>query len=469
MLTMKKVIPILVFLSISFLPVIVAPAPTAQTLSATSVTQTSAVLKGKVNPNGLSTKIDFCSCDLSTSPTYFSMTPLQNIGSGNSDVTVSYTLTGLTPGTTYSYCVRSTNSAGSQNGSCVTFTTLSGSTSSTTLRIDSNVSNFQVWWDGAYNHTTPYNYALLNNVPSGTHTVTLRKSGCTDASATITIIPGMTNTVTINMSCDSGGGGTESPDIDGDGVPDDEDTCYNPDCNVVDSSGCPKDSDRDGINECRDSCPYEEGSSANDGCPLSSGDQDNDGVTDDQDACYNPECDIVDSQGCPKDSDDDGLDDCRDECPSEYGERKNDGCPAEDSDRDGVTNGQDQCYNPGCNLVDSQGCPWDSDGDGLNDCEDNCPNQSGSRSNNGCPEEDSGNNGVSLVFYMILAIVAIAIVGIGVMMQRKKAGQRTEVKKKKPEAPQKLTCPLCKNKIEEDWNSCPHCGTRLKDDTRIYE
>ena len=260
-----------------------------------------------------------------------------------------------------------------------------GGTTGTTLRIDSNVSGFQVWWNGVYNHTTPYNYAILYSVPSGTHTVTLKKSGCTDASETVTIIPGIANTVTINMSCGPGGGGEETPDLDGDGVPDDSDGCYNPDCNVVDSRGCPKDTDGDGLNDCDDDCPTESGQRANDGCPA--GDKDSDGVTDDADACYNPECSIVDAQGCPKDTDGDGLNDCEDECPSEYGERRNDGCPEEDSDNDGVPDGQDSCYNPGCTSVDSRGCPWDSDGDGLNDCEDQCANQSGPRSNNGCPEQ----------------------------------------------------------------------------------
>lgn len=42
---------------------------------------------------------------------------------------------------------------------------------------------------------------------------------------------------------------------------------------------------------------------------------------------YNPGCNIIDIKGCPLDSDGDGLDDCRDECPYEYGEKKN-GCPS---------------------------------------------------------------------------------------------------------------------------------------------
>ena len=275
-------------------------------------------------------------------------------------------------------------------GKSCTYTVSSGGSGGgggTILRIDSNVSNFQVWWNGVYNHTTPYNYAMLYSVPSGTHTITLKKSGCQDASKTVTIIPGMLNTVTINMDCGSGGGGTETPDIDGDGVPDDEDGCYNPDCNIVDSRGCPKDQDRDGVNDCDDRCPSEKGTASNDGCPAT--DRDADGVPDDEDGCYNPGCTLVDSQGCPRDSDSDGLTDCEDECPNQYGERRNEGCPetVADADGDGVPDNQDNCYNPGCTLVDSRGCPWDSDSDGLNDCEDNCPNQAGTRANNGCPEQ----------------------------------------------------------------------------------
>jgi hypothetical protein len=293
---------------------------------------------------------------------------------------------------------------------CV-FTVGSGGVTGTTLRIDSNVSNFQVWWNGVYNHTTPYNYAILSNVPAGTHTVTLKKSGCTDASKTITIIPNTANTVTISMSCGPGGGGEETADIDGDGVSDDKDGCYNPDCNVVDSRGCPKDSDNDGLNDCDDKCPTESGSPDNDGCPA--GDKDSDGVTDDADACYNPECSVVDAQGCPKDSDNDGLNDCDDECPSEYGERRNDGCPEEDSDGDGVPDGQDSCYNPGCNLVDSKGCPWDSDNDGLNDCEDQCANQAGPRSNNGCPEQEQGPS-ICLGTQLLAVLVLMGSMYVGI-------------------------------------------------------
>ena len=83
----------------------------------------------------------------------------------------------------------------------------------------------------------------------------------------------------------------------------------NPDCNLVNANGCPKDSDNDGLNDCEDDCPRDRGSAANDGCPEGERDRDSDGVSDDDDACFNPDCNIVDTQGCPKDTDGDGLDD----------------------------------------------------------------------------------------------------------------------------------------------------------------
>ncbi len=264
-----------------------------------------------------------------------------------------------------------------------------GGSGITSLHVESNVTGFQVYWDGHYIFTVPpdKNYVDLYNVGSGTHTITLKKAGCADASQSVTLVHGVENTVFIPM-CGTGGGGTQPSDKDKDGVPDDKDACYNPDCNIVDSNGCPKDADRDGLNDCADECPTEAGSAADKGCPAK--DRDSDGVTDDQDACYNPGCTIVDSQGCPKDTDGDGLSDCEDECPQEAGEKQDKGCPQEDADGDGVPDDQDNCYNPGCNLVDSKGCPWDSDGDGLSDCEDNCPNQVGTRDNNGCPKQGPG-------------------------------------------------------------------------------
>jgi hypothetical protein len=509
----QNVILILVFF-IGMMPVIMAPAPTAQTLSATSITQTSAVLRGRVNPNGLSTDVDFCSCDPSASPNYFLPTPLHNIGSGNINIIVSQALSGLTPGTTYNYCVRSVNSAGSQNGSCVSFTTLGGGsvsavlttskpdyslgetvpftltntgsagisgtvnnpwniykksgitwqiayvpgiamqnwtlnpgnskswswgqTSNTmvtidageykvevdisgvgtwsatftigmggggsgtgSLRIYNNTADYDIYIDGAYSGTAATSTVTLSNIPAGTHQVRLEKPGCEDIIETVTIQSGMTTSIHVNMSC--GGAPPEEEDDDEDGVPNNEDHCYNPECNLVDSQGCPKDRDNDGLNDCEDDCPTERGDAAHDGCPA--GDRDGDGVPDDEDGCYNPDCSVVDDQGCPKDSDGDGLNDCEDDCPSQSGEQRNQGCPAEaekDADNDGVPDDRDSCYNPGCTRVDSRGCPYDSDNDGLNDCEDSCPTQSGPRSNNGCPQQGFCAGSLLMGLFVIL-------------------------------------------------------------------
>ena len=285
-----------------------------------------------------------------------------------------------------------------------------GGSGTGSLRIYNSTSDYDIFIDGSYVATAMTSTVTLHNISAGVHQLKLTKSGCQDILETVTIYSGSTTSIHVTMTC-GGQPPEEEDDDDEDGVPNSQDSCYNPDCNIVDSNGCPRDRDNDGVNDCDDDCPSQKGTAANDGCPEEEKDRDNDGVTDDQDACYNPDCTIVDSQGCPKDTDNDGLDDCKDECPSEYGERRNDGCPEQDEDNDGVTDDRDSCYNPGCNRVDSRGCPLDSDGDGLNDCEDQCPNQSGPRSNNGCPEQTQGPQ--FCLGTMLLSI----LVGLGLLLK----------------------------------------------------
>jgi len=190
----------------------------------------------------------------------------------------------------------------------------------------------------------------------------------------------------------------EVHDRDGDGVPDEEDQCFNPLCNLVDSSGCPLDGDDDGTNDCEDVCPGEKGDRESRGCPY--GDSDSDGVPNNIDECDDPECTIVDEKGCPKDSDSDGIIDCEDDCPLEKGDKRHFGCPERDSDSDGVIDDEDRCYNPECTLVDERGCPTDADGDTIFDCTDECPEEAGAKENKGCPE--AGFNGIFLVIFGII-------------------------------------------------------------------
>jgi outer membrane protein OmpA-like peptidoglycan-associated protein len=165
---------------------------------------------------------------------------------------------------------------------------------------------------------------------------------------------------------------------------------------LVDSVGCPLDTDKDGIADYEDNCPntavedikYVDAT----GCIA---DTDGDGILDNMDRC--PETptaayDYIDQYGCPIDTDQDGVADYMDRCPNtpEAARSQVDqyGCPA-DSDGDGVADYLDKCPNtiPEARYhVDENGCMKDTDGDGIYDYEDECPRLSGKTSNNGCPE-----------------------------------------------------------------------------------
>jgi outer membrane protein OmpA-like peptidoglycan-associated protein len=115
-------------------------------------------------------------------------------------------------------------------------------------------------------------------------------------------------------------------------------------------------------------------------------DTDKDGIPDDQDLCpFQPG--TPDWHGCPvPDSDHDGIDDEHDSCRTIPGIAKYNGCPIPDRDGDGVNDEEDKCPDqPGSARY--QGCPIpDRDGDGVNDEEDRCPDQPGTVENHGCPE-----------------------------------------------------------------------------------
>lgn len=83
-----------------------------------------------------------------------------------------------------------------------------------------------------------------------------------------------------------------------------------------------------------------------------------------------------------RDTDKDGLMDHEDQCPYHAGPKEKGGCP--DKDNDGVYDFEDKCPNVAGPAV-LNGCP-DSDGDGLSDADDRCPNEAGKRESYGCPE-----------------------------------------------------------------------------------
>ena len=85
--------------------------------------------------------------------------------------------------------------------------------------------------------------------------------------------------------------------------------------------GYTKDSDKDGIADKYDLCPFLKGDLKNKGCP----DRDGDGIMDDKDACPTV-AGLAIYEGCP-DSDGDGIIDKYDDCPKEAGIGKYKGCP----------------------------------------------------------------------------------------------------------------------------------------------
>ena len=89
--------------------------PTATTGAVSSVTPASAVVTGFVNPNGSATTWYF-EYGATASNTYGSKTAVSNVGSGSADLTVSTSLTGLKPATTYNYRIVASSSGGTTRG-----------------------------------------------------------------------------------------------------------------------------------------------------------------------------------------------------------------------------------------------------------------------------------------------------------------------------------------------------------------
>jgi len=95
--------------------------PTVSTNGATNILRDSAVLNAVVSPNNDLTSVWF---EYGTSSGYFNMTTSpQNIGSGNSGLNTSANVYGLSPNITYYFRVVARNSAGTNYGTILSFTT----------------------------------------------------------------------------------------------------------------------------------------------------------------------------------------------------------------------------------------------------------------------------------------------------------------------------------------------------------
>ena len=98
-----------------------AAVPTATTTAATVITTTGATLNGSINANNASTAVSF---EYGLTTGYgTSVTATQSPVTGTISTTVSTVLTGLVPNTTYHFRVNGVNTAGTSNGTDLTFTT----------------------------------------------------------------------------------------------------------------------------------------------------------------------------------------------------------------------------------------------------------------------------------------------------------------------------------------------------------
>src|SRR5882762_7305070 len=97
-----------------------ASSPSVSTGSASSVTQTSAVLNGKINPGGSATTYYF-----RWGPTtlYGARSASHTLAAGTSTVSVTATASGLIPGTVYHYQLIASNGVGTSVGKDRTFKT----------------------------------------------------------------------------------------------------------------------------------------------------------------------------------------------------------------------------------------------------------------------------------------------------------------------------------------------------------
>ena len=99
----------------------------AQTLAATLITGTSALLNGTVNPFGLATTYHF---EWGTTNIYGNSTTTTSAGSGTSTISVSAGISGLNQGVLYHYRIVATNSSGTVYADDMTFITSCGTIAS---------------------------------------------------------------------------------------------------------------------------------------------------------------------------------------------------------------------------------------------------------------------------------------------------------------------------------------------------
>ena len=206
-------------------------------------------------------------------------------------------------------------------------------------------------------------------------------------------------------------------DSDGDGLDDCRDGCAgDPAKTSPGACGCgvaDTDRDGDGTADCIDGCPGDAAKIAPGvcGCGRSDRDRDNDTFADCVDGCpLDPAKQAPGACGCGNadtDSDGDGTADCIDGCPNDAAKTAAGQCGCgradTDSDNDGTADCNDQCANDpaktrpgicGCGVVEDTG---DTDRDRTINCRDGCPSDAAKTDPGLCgcgfPDTDSDGDG----------------------------------------------------------------------------
>jgi len=169
--------------------------PTATSNAASSITSTGVTLNGSINANNTSTAVTF---DYGTTTSYgTNVVATQSPVTGNTATAVSKALTGLIPNTTYHFRVNGVNTAGTTNGTDLTFTTLAAASS--TFQSEGNWSTASNWSAGIPGTTTDVILAdgctVNGNFPA--------KSVTVNPGVDLTIATGNTLTVSGNFTLKS--------------------------------------------------------------------------------------------------------------------------------------------------------------------------------------------------------------------------------------------------------------------------
>ncbi len=159
-----------------------AAAPTALTGPATGLTATTATLTGSVDPAGEATTYSF---QYGKTTSYGSQTATASAGTGNAAVSVTATVSGLTPGQTYHFRLVATSAAGTTTGADASFA-LSGAPVATTGAVTGQTATGatltgsvdpdgeQTTWYFQYGKTTSYgSQTPAGSVAAGTQAVSV--------------------------------------------------------------------------------------------------------------------------------------------------------------------------------------------------------------------------------------------------------------------------------------------------------